>query len=160
MFDPRRVTPILDDLIKKAVREAQNGQRKIKTRVRMLSTHRAGPDDLHRLDYVAGEIYTVPKGLADIFLREGWAKEEPAADDQRTREAEKAKGKNGIRMLSTRKGSPDGIHVTEYEKGEIYYLAKPQADGFVREGWAEAIDNEKPEPGAEGQAKEPKKEGK
>jgi len=42
-----------------------------------------------------------------------------------------------IRMLSTQKGSPDGIQVNEYEVGQKYDLPQGLAMVFLKLGWAE-----------------------
>ncbi len=42
-----------------------------------------------------------------------------------------------IRMLVTKKGSPDGIQVIEYQAGQKYDLPQELADVLLREGWAE-----------------------
>jgi len=42
-----------------------------------------------------------------------------------------------IRMLITKKGSPDGIQVIEYQAGQKYDLPQELADVLLREGWAE-----------------------
>jgi len=40
-------------------------------------------------------------------------------------------------MLITKKGSPDGIQVIEYQAGQKYDLPQELADVLLREGWAE-----------------------
>ena len=40
-------------------------------------------------------------------------------------------------MLVTKKGSPDGIQVIEYQAGQKYDLPQELADVLLREGWAE-----------------------
>lgn len=42
-----------------------------------------------------------------------------------------------VKMKSTQKGSPDGITVNTYEKGEVYDLPDSLAVVFLEEGWAE-----------------------
>lgn len=42
-----------------------------------------------------------------------------------------------VKMKSTQKGSPDGITVHTYEKGEVYDLPDSLAEVFLEEGWAE-----------------------
>lgn len=42
-----------------------------------------------------------------------------------------------IKMRSTRLGSPDGVQVNSYEKGETYRLPDELGLVFLREGWAE-----------------------
>lgn len=42
-----------------------------------------------------------------------------------------------IRMLETKKGSPDGIRINEYEIGKKYDIPKSLAEAFLRAGWAE-----------------------
>lgn len=39
-------------------------------------------------------------------------------------------------MISTRKGSPDGIQVNTYEMGKVYDLPSSLANVFLNEGWA------------------------
>lgn len=51
--------------------------------------------------------------------------------------------KVGVKMLETRKGSPDGIHVFEYEGGKECDLPESQADRFVKRGWAKRIKEKK-----------------
>jgi hypothetical protein len=48
-----------------------------------------------------------------------------------------------LRMLSTRRGSPDGIRIDVYESGRVYDLAPDLAAAFLREGWAEPADGRK-----------------
>ena len=52
---------------------------------------------------------------------------------------ERAKSPIKVRMIQTKKGSPDGIRVIEYQKGEIYDLPASLAEVFLREGWAKKI---------------------
>lgn len=42
-----------------------------------------------------------------------------------------------IRMLLTKRGSPDGITVLEYEAGRKYDIPAPLATIFLAQGWAE-----------------------
>ena len=42
-----------------------------------------------------------------------------------------------VRMLSTRRGSPDGIEIREYEAGRKYDLSPSLAEIFLGAGWAE-----------------------
>lgn len=44
-----------------------------------------------------------------------------------------------IRMRETREGSPDGVCVLVYCKGETYDVPEELAETFIREGWAESI---------------------
>ena len=44
-----------------------------------------------------------------------------------------------VRMLSTIKGSPDGICVEEYSEGGVYEIPGRLAEVFLKEGWAEAL---------------------
>lgn len=44
-----------------------------------------------------------------------------------------------IKMLETRKGSPDGMTVCSYQRGEQYELPDELARVFVREGWAKQV---------------------
>lgn len=54
-----------------------------------------------------------------------------------------------IRMLSTQKGSIDGIHLATYESGSVHDLSGSKGERelaavFVREGWA-AVDAPPPD---------------
>lgn len=40
-----------------------------------------------------------------------------------------------IKMLETRRGSPDGYSVLKYEKGMIYDMPDALAKSFLRAGW-------------------------
>jgi hypothetical protein len=42
-----------------------------------------------------------------------------------------------VRILSTHKGSPDGVQVQVYPAGEVVDMPSRLANIFVREGWAE-----------------------
>jgi len=42
-----------------------------------------------------------------------------------------------IRMLVTKKGSPDGIHIFEYHAGQKYDVSPHLANIFLNAGWAE-----------------------
>jgi hypothetical protein len=42
-----------------------------------------------------------------------------------------------LAMLSTRRGSPDGIQIDTYRAGQVYDLPSDLAAVFLREGWAE-----------------------
>ena len=42
-----------------------------------------------------------------------------------------------VRMLSTRRGSPDGIEIREYEAGKKYDLSPSLTEIFLGAGWAE-----------------------
>ena len=42
-----------------------------------------------------------------------------------------------IRMLTTKRGSPDGLEVREYEAGHKYDLPAELASVFLAQGWAE-----------------------
>ena len=42
-----------------------------------------------------------------------------------------------VRMLSTRRGSPDGIEIREYGTGQKYDLPTRLAEIFLSQGWAE-----------------------
>jgi hypothetical protein len=48
-----------------------------------------------------------------------------------------------LRMLSTRRGSPDGFQVNSYQAGHVYELPPDLAAAFLREGWAEPADRPK-----------------
>ena len=41
-----------------------------------------------------------------------------------------------VKMKRTSYGSPDGIRVAEYKKGEMYDLRETLAAIFLKEGWA------------------------
>lgn len=43
-----------------------------------------------------------------------------------------------VHVTKTRKGSPDGIEVREYQAGESYEMPDSLGAVFLREGWAEA----------------------
>lgn len=49
-----------------------------------------------------------------------------------------------IRMLETRKGSPDGRFVHTYREGQEYELPDSLARAFVRNGWAKVLRETKP----------------
>jgi hypothetical protein len=52
-----------------------------------------------------------------------------------------------VKMLETKLGSPDGIQVNEYKKGEEYDLPSSLAQVFLDEGWAEEVkESKKPGP--------------
>ncbi|WP_449246632.1 hypothetical protein [Desulfarculus baarsii] len=42
-----------------------------------------------------------------------------------------------IKMLSTKQGSPNGIIVRTYERGEVYELPGELAEAFINMAWAE-----------------------
>ena len=44
-----------------------------------------------------------------------------------------------IKMLETRTGSPDGVTVCSYAKGEQYELPDGLAQVFVHEGWGKQV---------------------
>lgn len=44
-----------------------------------------------------------------------------------------------IKMLETRTGSPDGVTVRSYAKGEQYDLPDGLAEVFVHEGWGKPV---------------------
>ncbi len=44
-----------------------------------------------------------------------------------------------IKMLETRTGSPDGVRVRSYAKGEQYELPDDLAQVFVQEGWGKPV---------------------
>lgn len=66
-----------------------------------------------------------------------------------------------VRMLSTRRGSPNGVDVRRYEKGQIYYVSESLGQTFVKEGWAEEVqqneeqEQETKEPASEDKSIEP-----
>ncbi len=41
-----------------------------------------------------------------------------------------------IKMLSTRRGSPDGVRVLSYREGETYEVPDELGQVFLGEGWA------------------------
>jgi signal peptidase I len=43
-------------------------------KIKMLQTVRGSPNGIDINEYKNGEIYNLPKELADIFIHEGWAK--------------------------------------------------------------------------------------
>jgi len=45
-----------------------------------------------------------------------------------------------INMKQTRYGSPDGVQVEEYKKGETYDVRETLAAIFLKEGWAVKVD--------------------
>jgi hypothetical protein len=45
-----------------------------------------------------------------------------------------------VKMLSTHKGSPDGIQTVIYTQGEQYEVSGELLDVFLREGWCEAAE--------------------
>ena len=46
-------------------------------------------------------------------------------------------------MVETKKGSPDGINISEFAKGKEYDLPPGLADVFIHEGWAKIVELEK-----------------
>ncbi len=44
-----------------------------------------------------------------------------------------------IKMLETRTGSPDGMTVCSYARGEQYDVPDSLAEVFVREGWGKPV---------------------
>jgi len=49
-------------------------------RIRMLQTKFGSPDGIQVYQYQAGQVYTVPDELANIFLSQGWAVEDKTLD--------------------------------------------------------------------------------
>ena len=49
-------------------------------RIRMLQTKFGSPDGIQVYQYQAGQLYTVPDELANIFLSQGWAVEDKTLD--------------------------------------------------------------------------------
>lgn len=49
-------------------------------RIRMLQTRYGSPDGIQVFQYQAGQIYSIPDNLADIFLSQGWAQEDKTLD--------------------------------------------------------------------------------
>lgn len=47
-----------------------------------------------------------------------------------------------VRMKETRKGSPDGLTISEYVAGRVYEIPFDLASVFVREGWGVVVDVE------------------
>jgi len=45
-----------------------------------------------------------------------------------------------ILMVETKKGSPDGINISEFAKGKEYDLPPGLADVFIHEGWAKIVE--------------------
>lgn len=45
-------------------------------RIRMVQTRYGSPDGIQVLQYQAGQVYSIPDSLANIFLSEGWAEED------------------------------------------------------------------------------------
>ncbi len=45
-------------------------------RIRMIQTRYGSPDGIQVLQYQAGQIYSVPDDLANVFLSQGWAEED------------------------------------------------------------------------------------
>jgi hypothetical protein len=70
-------------------------------RVEMIESRKGSPDGVAVLDFDAGQAYDLPDELADVFVREGWAKNAtaPAAEKPPARKptarkpAAKAKGR-------------------------------------------------------------------
>lgn len=49
-------------------------------RIRMIQTRFGSPDGIQVFQYQAGQVYTVPDSLADVFLAQGWAEEDKTLD--------------------------------------------------------------------------------
>ena len=49
-----------------------------------------------------------------------------------------------IKMKETKKGSPDGVLVFDYQKGKTYDPPESLATAFVRAGWASLVIPQKP----------------
>jgi len=47
-----------------------------------------------------------------------------------------------VRMKETRKGSPDGLTISEYVAGRVYEIPFDLAEVFVREGWSIVVEVE------------------
>ena len=45
-----------------------------------------------------------------------------------------------LKMNRTSYGSPDGVQVEEYKKGETYHVRETLAAIFLEEGWAVKVD--------------------
>lgn len=63
-----------------------------------------------------------------------------------------------IGMLTTKRGSPDGVQVKTYTEGEPYDVPDDLGAVFVREGWAEPAAEPEPETKNAGAAPENKGE--
>lgn len=49
-------------------------------RVRMIQTRYGSPDGIQVFQYQAGQVYSVPDDLANVFLSQGWAEEDKTLD--------------------------------------------------------------------------------
>lgn len=68
-------------------------------RIRMIQTRYGSPDGIQVLQYQAGQVYSIPDDLANVFLSQGWAEED--------------KTLQGI--METKASIPQG---TDYEPGQ------------------------------------------
>lgn len=64
-----------------------------------------------------------------------------------------------IKMLTTQRGSPDGVQVNTYEADETYEVPDGLGGVFVREGWAEEVAAPVPEPEAKDAGAPPENKG-
>ena len=59
-----------------------------------------------------------------------------------------------IKMLQTRRGSPDGFTVALYDAGDVYDVGDSLGTRFVRDGWATELDAEaSPKPAIDAMAR-------
>jgi len=73
-------------------------------------------------------------------VSEGVTKHALTEEDRKVRgEGDARKVPMKIKMLTTKKGSTDGITVNEYKAGEIYEIPTGLASIFLCEGWAEEV---------------------
>jgi hypothetical protein len=49
-------------------------------RIRMIQTRFGSPDGIQVFQYRAGQVYSIPDDLANIFLAQGWAEEDKTLD--------------------------------------------------------------------------------
>jgi len=49
-------------------------------RIRMIQTRHGSPDGIQVFQYQAGQVYTIPDDLANIFLSQRWAEEDKTLD--------------------------------------------------------------------------------
>ena len=51
-------------------------------RIRMIQTSFGSPDGIQVFQYRAGQVYSIPDDLANIFLAQCWAEEDKSLDGQ------------------------------------------------------------------------------
>ena len=68
-------------------------------RIRMLQTKFGSPDGIQVYQYQAGQVYTVPDELANIFLSQGWAVEDKTLDGKV--ETKEIKTETGVVNIQT-----------------------------------------------------------